>query len=85
MTLITSNAIIRNELIMIIELIFTNKRKMLMTIYSSPKIRSVRTVSQKNNTRPKEELRAKYVIFKKGKTICLAGKGLNSEAFDVVY
>ncbi len=66
-----------------IELIFTNKRKMLMAISVSPKMRSVRSVSPKKSTNPEGELRAKYVVFKKGKTICLAEKGLNSETFNV--
>lgn len=42
----------------------------------------VRLVTKKNNGRHADGLKTKYVVFKKGKTVCLAEKGLASKTFN---
>lgn len=63
-----------------IVLTFINRRKIIMAINSSPpKVR----IPLKTNTKLENDLKPKYVVFRRGKTICLAEKGLESTAFNV--
>lgn len=47
-----------------------------MTINSHQR---VRLVAQKTNTMSQNGLKTKYVVLRKGKTICLVGKGIESK------
>lgn len=58
---------------------FVDKRKIVMAIDVQKKVRSA---TQITHTKKPNVTKTKYVVYKKGKKVCLAEKGLTSKAFN---